>query len=37
MSDEHTYPVPVATDEEVAGFIARYGKPYDPVSGCGNS
>lgn len=28
MSDK--YPIPVASDEEIADFIRRYGKPYDP-------
>ena len=30
MDEPREYPVPVASDEEVAAFIARYGTPYDP-------
>ena len=30
MDELREYPVPVASDEEVAAFIARYGTPYDP-------
>ena len=30
MDEPREYPVPVASDEEVAAFISRYGTPYDP-------
>jgi hypothetical protein len=30
VDEPREYPVPVASDEEVAAFIARYGTPYDP-------
>ncbi len=30
MDEPREYPVPVASDEEVAAFITRYGTPYDP-------
>jgi DNA modification methylase len=30
MTEKRQYPISIATDAEVAGFIARYGKPYDP-------
>jgi hypothetical protein len=30
MTDERQYPIPIATDEEVTAFLARYGKPWDP-------
>jgi hypothetical protein len=30
VDEPREYPVPVASDEDVAAFIARYGTPYDP-------
>lgn len=30
MKDERQFPIPVATDEDVAAFIARYATPYAP-------
>ncbi len=30
MDEPRQYPVPVASDEEVAAFIARHGKLHDP-------
>ncbi len=30
MDEPREFPVPVASDEEVAAFITRYGTPYDP-------
>lgn len=30
MSDDREFPIPVATDQKIADFIALYGKPYDP-------
>ena len=30
MDEPHQYSVPVASDEEVAAFIARHGKLHDP-------
>jgi DNA methylase len=30
VDEPRVYPVPVASDEEIAAFITRYGTPYDP-------
>ncbi len=30
MSEQREFPVPIATDADVAAFVAEYGKPYDP-------
>jgi hypothetical protein len=30
MTEQRQFPIPIASDADVAGFIARYGKPYDP-------
>jgi len=30
MTDQPKYSIPLATDEDIAAFIARYGKAYDP-------
>src|SRR5258708_2585699 len=30
MADQPDFPIPLATDADIAAFIARYGKPYDP-------
>src|SRR5262249_17822936 len=30
MSEKREFPIPLASDAEIAEFIARYGKPYDP-------
>ena len=30
MSEQQEFPVPIASDSDVAAFIAKYGKPYDP-------
>jgi DNA modification methylase len=32
MSEQPEFPVPLATDDDVAAFIARYGTPYDPAA-----
>jgi 16S rRNA G966 N2-methylase RsmD len=30
MSEQREFPIPLASDAEIAEFIARFGKPYDP-------
>jgi DNA modification methylase len=30
MSEAREFPIPLATDADIAAFIARHGKPYDP-------
>jgi hypothetical protein len=29
MAEQRQFPIPLATGEEIAAFIARYGTPYD--------